>query len=109
MFKAWFLDKTEGFTARLATLDESQLPPGDVLVDVSHSSLNFKDGLALTNRSPVVRTWPMVPGIDGSGRVLASTHPDTSAQGPRNPKKKMILLGVTFKKIQSLETSLGPT
>ena len=76
MFKAWFLDKTEGFTARLATLDESQLPPGDVLVDVSHSSLNFKDGLALTNRSPVVRTWPMVPGIDGSGRVLASTHPD---------------------------------
>ena len=75
MFKAWILDKTEGFSARLATLDEAQLPPGDVLIDVAYSTLNFKDALALTNRSPVVRTWPMVPGIDGAGTVIASSHP----------------------------------
>jgi acrylyl-CoA reductase (NADPH) len=77
MFKALLLEKDDaGFRAGLATLDEARLPEGDVLVQPTYSSLNFKDGLALTNRSPVVRSWPMVPGIDGAGTVLESRHPD---------------------------------
>jgi acrylyl-CoA reductase (NADPH) len=77
MFKALLLEKDDaGFRAGLATLDESRLPAGDVLVQPAYSTLNYKDGLALTNRSPVVRVWPMVPGIDGAGTVLESSHAD---------------------------------
>ncbi len=77
MFKALLLDKTEaGVTAALTELDEARLPAGDVLLGVEYSTLNYKDGLAITNRAPVVRQWPMVPGIDGAGTVLESTHPD---------------------------------
>jgi len=78
MFKALLLEKSDasGFAATLATLDESRLPPGDVLVAPEYSTVNFKDALALTNRAPVVRAWPMVPGIDGAGTVLESSHPD---------------------------------
>lgn len=76
MFKALLLEKDEsGFRAGLRELDESALPDGDVLVAVEYSTLNFKDGLAITNRGPVVRSWPMVAGIDGAGTVLESTHP----------------------------------
>ncbi len=79
MFKALLLEKDDaGFRAGLATLDEARLPdagPADVLVQPEYSTINFKDGLALTNRSPVVRSWPMVPGIDGAGTVLESRHP----------------------------------
>lgn len=50
-------------------LNESQLPEGDVLVDVYYSTLNYKDGLAITGKSPVVRSFPMVPGIDLVGKV----------------------------------------
>ncbi len=76
MFKALLLEKGEGgFSAGLAQIDESRLPAGDVLVAPAYSTLNFKDGLAITNRGPVVRSWPMVPGIDGAGTVLESTHP----------------------------------
>ena len=76
MFKALLLEKDDaGFRARVTELDDARLPPGDVLVQPEYSSLNFKDGLALTNRSPVVRVWPMVPGIDGAGTVLQSSHP----------------------------------
>ncbi|MDE2119597.1 MAG: oxidoreductase [Betaproteobacteria bacterium] len=75
MFQAWLLDKPEGaFQAELREIDESRLPPGDVLVQVLHSTINYKDALALTNRAPVVRAWPMVPGIDGAGIVLESRH-----------------------------------
>ncbi len=75
MFKAWVLNKTEGvFDASLRDVDESELPDGDVLVQVEHSSLNYKDALALTDSAPVVRKWPMVPGIDGAGVVLESRH-----------------------------------
>jgi acrylyl-CoA reductase (NADPH) len=77
MFTAWFLEQTDqGFRAQLAQLDENALPAGDVTVAVEYSTLNYKDALALTNRAPVVRRWPMVPGIDGAGTVLESSHPD---------------------------------
>ncbi len=80
MFKALLLEKDDaGFRAGLTTLDESRLPDwdrADVLVQPEYSTINYKDGLALTNRGPVVRAWPMVPGIDGAGTVLESRHPD---------------------------------
>jgi acrylyl-CoA reductase (NADPH) len=78
MFKAVFLQKNEQgeFKASVEQLDEGQLPEsGDVLVQISHSTLNYKDGLAICNKSPVVRQWPMVAGIDGAGTVLESAHP----------------------------------
>jgi acrylyl-CoA reductase (NADPH) len=76
MFKAVLLEKPEsGFKASLQLVDEANLPAGDVLVQVEHSTLNYKDGLAITNKSPVVRVWPMVAGIDGAGVVLESSHP----------------------------------
>jgi acrylyl-CoA reductase (NADPH) len=77
MFKAVLLEKPEsGFKASLQSVDEAGLPSGDVMVKVEHSTLNYKDGLAITNRSPVVRAWPMVAGIDGAGTVLESSHSD---------------------------------
>jgi acrylyl-CoA reductase (NADPH) len=83
MFQAILLEKSAaGFSACLTQLDEAslpQLPEGGVLVRPEWSTLNYKDGLALTNRSPVVRLWPMVPGIDGAGTVLESAHPDWQA------------------------------
>lgn len=80
MFKALWLEKTEaGFAASVKELLESQLPEGDVHAQLAYSTLNYKDALALGNRSPVVRLWPMVPGIDGAGTVTASTHPDWKA------------------------------
>ena len=75
MFKSLQLNKTEaGFSAAIVDTDDSQLPAGDVLVKVDYSTLNYKDGLAITNKGPVVRSWPMVAGVDGSGTVLESTH-----------------------------------
>lgn len=79
MFRALLLEKNENFQASVQTLEDSCLPPGDVTVAVAYSTLNFKDGLAITNRSPVVRQWPMVAGIDGAGTVLESSHPDWKA------------------------------
>ncbi len=80
MFQALLLEKDEaGFRAGLAALSEDRLPPdadGEVLVAPAWSTINYKDALALTNSGPVVRQWPMVPGIDGAGTVLASRHPD---------------------------------
>ena len=77
MFKAVLLEKDEaGFRAGVRTVADASLPEGDVYVSIAHSTLNYKDGLAITNRSPVVRVWPMVAGIDGAGTVLESSHPD---------------------------------
>lgn len=73
-FKAIRLDKEPHFSASLVAIDESALMPGDVTVDVAYSTLNYKDALAITNKSPVVRTWPMVAGIDGAGTVRESSH-----------------------------------
>jgi len=77
MFKALLLEKDEaGFRAGMRDIDEASLPEGDVLVAVAHSTINYKDALAITNRGPVVRKWPMVAGIDGAGEVIDSQHPD---------------------------------
>lgn len=76
MFQAILLEK-DGATvrARLSDVDETQLPPGDVTVRVAWSTLNYKDGLAITGKAPVVRSYPMVPGIDFAGVVERSEHP----------------------------------
>jgi acrylyl-CoA reductase (NADPH) len=75
MFKALVLDNANGFNASLQQIDDARLPAGDVTVAVQYSTLNYKDGLAICNKSPVVRSWPMVAGIDGAGTVLESSHP----------------------------------
>jgi acrylyl-CoA reductase (NADPH) len=76
MFKALLLEKgDDGVRAGIREIDEAGLPEGDVLLRIEHSTLNYKDALAITNRGPVVRTWPMVAGIDGAGSVLESAHP----------------------------------
>ncbi|XHO60343.1 hypothetical protein BCC0191_003464 [Burkholderia ambifaria] len=77
MFQGIVIDKDEtGQHARLQTLDDAQLPAGNVTIRVGYSTLNYKDGLAITGKSPVVRKFPMVPGIDLVGEVEHSTHPD---------------------------------
>ena len=75
MFNAILIDKTDaGQTAAVTQIDEAQLPEGDVTIDVGYSTLNYKDGLAITGSSPVVRKFPMVPGIDLAGTVRDSSH-----------------------------------
>ncbi len=75
-FKAIVVDKTEGGqTVRLTDFDEKDLMDGDVTVAVEWSTLNYKDGLALTGKSPVVRRFPMIAGIDFAGTVETSSHP----------------------------------
>ena len=77
MFKAILVKKDDqGYRAELAQVDEASLPEGDVKVKVLYSTLNYKDGLAITGKGPVVRSFPMVPGIDFAGEVLESSHPD---------------------------------
>ncbi|MDA8485710.1 oxidoreductase [Pseudomonas resinovorans] len=77
MFNAILIEKDEaGYRARKTQLDEAQLPEGNVTVRVDYSTLNYKDGLAITGKSPVVRQFPMVPGIDLAGTVETSSHPD---------------------------------
>ena len=77
MFKAIYLTRENNqFRAQLADLDEAQLPTeGDVLAKVEYSTVNYKDGLALTDKAPVVRRWPMVPGIDFAGVIESSANP----------------------------------
>jgi acrylyl-CoA reductase (NADPH) len=80
MFNAVVINKADEIqSAALAQVDENQLPDGDVTIDVAYSTLNYKDGLAITGMSPVVRKFPMVPGIDLAGTVRASSHPDWKA------------------------------
>lgn len=74
MFKALVLDQEEKKTiAEIRQIDESLLPDGEVLVSVDYSSLNYKDGLAITGKGRIVRQFPMVPGIDLTGRVVDSS------------------------------------
>ncbi|MYL96997.1 acryloyl-CoA reductase [Novosphingobium sp. FGD1] len=80
MFSAIMIDKTDdGQAVTLQQLDEGSLPEGDVTIDVAYSTLNYKDGLAITGSSPVVRKFPMVPGIDLVGTVAESSHADWKA------------------------------
>lgn len=73
MFNALVLNQQEKCTlAAIEQLDESQLPEGDVLVEVEYSSLNYKDGLAITGKGKIIRNFPMVPGIDMAGKVISS-------------------------------------
>ncbi|WP_375310507.1 MDR family oxidoreductase [Bradyrhizobium sp. A5] len=79
-FKAIRIDKADkGTTAQLAQFDEAELMDGDVTVRVEWSTLNYKDGLALTGKAPVVRRFPMIAGIDFAGTVETSSHPQWKA------------------------------
>jgi acrylyl-CoA reductase (NADPH) len=83
MFRALVVDKADDrVAAELRDVAESELPDGDVTVDVAYSTVNYKDGLAVTGRGPVVRRYPMVPGIDLAGTVAESRHPDFSPGDP---------------------------
>lgn len=77
MFKGILINKDgNGYRAELTSLDESRLPEGDVTVRVAYSTLNYKDGLAITGKGPIVRAFPMVPGIDLAGTVEQSSNPE---------------------------------
>ena len=76
-FKAFVLDKKDGeVRAEIRRLGKDALPEGDVLVSVAYSSLNYKDGLAVTGRGPIIRRYPMVPGIDLAGTIVESKSPE---------------------------------
>lgn len=80
MFNGILINKDDaGYRAALQAIDPAQLPEGDVDVRIDWSTLNYKDGLAITGKSPVVRKFPMVPGIDFAGTVTQSSHPDWKA------------------------------
>src|SRR5581483_7180949 len=75
-FKALVVDQRDGqISAAIQELGLEALPAGDVLVDVAYSSLNYKDGLAITGRGKIIRQFPMAPGIDFAGTVAESQHP----------------------------------
>jgi acrylyl-CoA reductase (NADPH) len=75
-FKAIVIDKADtGQTVRLTDFDEKDLMDGDVTVRVEWSTVNYKDGLAITGKAPVVRRFPMIAGVDFAGTVESSTHP----------------------------------
>lgn len=83
MFKAILIEKDDaGYRAELTELDDAQLPEGEVTVRVEYSTLNYKDALAITGKGPVVRRFPMVPGIDLAGTVEAS---DSASFAPGEP------------------------
>ncbi|HUE12375.1 MAG TPA: acryloyl-CoA reductase, partial [Steroidobacteraceae bacterium] len=76
MFKALVIDSNGGtVTDSMQTIDEASLPPGNVLVAVEYSTVNYKDGLVVTGAGGLVKRYPHVPGIDFAGRVLQSGHP----------------------------------
>ncbi len=86
--RAILISKTDqGQSVELVTMSEDELMEGDVTIDVEYSTLNYKDGLALTGRSPIVRKWPMIGGIDLAGTVVKSEHPDY------RPGDKVVLNG----------------
>jgi acrylyl-CoA reductase (NADPH) len=76
-FKALVVTKPDtGYSCQLSEYDEQDLMEGDVTVRVTHSTVNYKDGLAITGKAPVIRRWPMIPGIDFAGSVVSSSHPE---------------------------------
>ena len=116
MFRALLLEKDDGgtVTARITDVDESALPDGDATVDVEYSTINYKDGLAIANRSPIVRNWPMVPGIDFTGtrdgtgqRVVLNgwgvgeSHWGGLAQKARVPSEWLVALPESISTLQA--------
>lgn len=88
MFKGIIVDKTDkGYGAGIHDICEGRLPQGNVEVRIEYSTLNFKDALAITGNAPVVRSFPMVPGIDFAGTVESSQHPEF------RPGDKVVLNG----------------
>jgi acrylyl-CoA reductase (NADPH) len=80
MFKALVLNKQDGkVTAGVEEVDEARLPDGDVTVAIEYSTLNYKDGLIITDKAPLVRDFPHIPGVDLAGRVIESRHSDWRA------------------------------
>lgn len=76
-FKAILASKSDsGQSVQWAELSREDLMEGDVVVRVSHTTINYKDGLALTGKAPIIRRWPLIPGIDFCGEVLESDHAD---------------------------------
>src|SRR5688572_5927349 len=76
-FQAIFITRTDqGQSVELRQLGDTDLMEGDVTVDVEHSTVNYKDGLALTGKAPILRKYPLVPGVDFAGTVSASSHPE---------------------------------
>jgi acrylyl-CoA reductase (NADPH) len=87
-FKAIIVRKSDaGQAVDLADFDDKELMDGDVTLRVAWSAVNYKDGLAITGKAPVIRRFPMIPGIDGAGTVEQSSHPDWK------PGDKVILNG----------------
>ena len=88
MFKAIVISKSgDAQQCAVRDVDEAELPDGEVTLKVDYSTVNYKDGLAITGKAPVVRKFPMVPGIDGAGTVTASAHTEFK------PGDKVILNG----------------
>ena len=80
MYRALVVDKPgDQYQCTVKELDEALLPDGDVTVRVDYSTINYKDALAITGKSPVIRKFPLVPGIDCAGTVEASSHPEFKA------------------------------
>jgi acrylyl-CoA reductase (NADPH) len=87
-FRALLVSKTDaGQKAEIVDFNESDLMEGDVTVDVSHSSVNYKDGLAVTGKGPIIRKFPLIPGVDFAGTVRQSSHPSWK------PGDKVVLNG----------------
>lgn len=83
MFRCILVEKSASlYSAKVKEIDDSLLPDGDVLVDIQYSSLNYKDALAITGKAPVVRRFPMIPGIDLVGTIIHSSHPEFSIGMP---------------------------
>lgn len=96
MFKGILVDKTEqDYNAEVKTLEEDVLINGDTLVKVAYSTLNYKDALAITGKSPVIRKFPMIPGIDLAGTV------ETCSSGKFNPGDEVLLNGFGVGEIHS--------
>src|SRR5262252_8465896 len=87
-FPAILIEKSDGGQkAGIVAFDEKDLMDGDVTVAVEYSTVNYKDGLALTGKAPIVRRWPMIPGVDLAGTVERSQHADWK------PGDKVVLNG----------------
>lgn len=87
-FQAIFIGKTDrGQTVELKELSNADLMDGDVTIEVEHSTVNYKDGLALTGKAPILRKYPLIPGVDFSGTVSASSHAEFK------PGDKVVLNG----------------